>query len=498
MTDPRRLPVREVAPWIGGRRVDADAWTEFRDPYAGQPVSRVARSDAGVVAQAVEEARRVQPLVAAMSAGERAAVLRRAADLVEARSDEFALTISRQIGKALKSTRREVRRSAATLRSAATAAETLHGTIPDASVSGGGAGLLALVLRVPVGVVAAITPFNAPFNLVAHKVAPSFAAGNATVVKPASQTAASALDLVSILEEAGAPAGAVSVVPGDRSTVRALAAHPGFDLYSLTGGRGAATAMAGLVGPRRMLLELGGNSPNIVHLDADLDLAVRECAGGGFSNTGQSCNSVQRLYVHEQIADEFIDRLTDAARALRTGDPLDPATDIGTLVDEESAQRVESWIEAAAHQGARVLTGGRRTGASIEPTVIVDAADDSQVVCEEVFGPVVVVLRYRTLEEAIRRANASSFGLMAAVFTSSLAPAMQAATMLEAGGVIVNRSTNFRLDHLPYGGVKESGLGREGPAYAVEEMTTVKLVLIDPGLASSIVASSSSSSSRPS
>lgn len=480
MHDPRSVAIRDIAPRIDGSSSSPTDWLEFSDPYTSQPVSRVARSGPEVIDDAVRAARRVQPRIAAMPVAERAAILRRAADLIEERAEGLAVTISREIGKALKNTRREVRRSAATLRAAATAAESLSGTIPDASVSAEGAGLLALAMRVPVGVVAAITPFNAPFNLVAHKIAPSFAAGNATIVKPASQTAATALDLIEILEEAGAPAGAFGLVPGDRETVRALASHEGIDLFSLTGGRAAALALSGLSGTRRVLQELGGNSPNIVHEDADLAVAVREVVSGGFSNSGQSCNSVQRLYVHRRIADDFTGRLVEAVARLRCGDPLDPATDVGTLVDRAAAERIEGWIATAVDGGARVLVGGRRTGATLEPTVIADAADDSQLVCDEVFGPVVAILPYDSLGEAIQRANASSFGLMAAIFTSSLGSAIQAATDLQTGGVVVNRSTNFRLDHLPYGGVKDSGSGREGPSWAVEEMTTVKLVLIDP------------------
>lgn len=480
MNDPRSVSIRDVAPYIDGRTLSASHWLEFSDPYTSQPVSRVARSGPDVITEAVHAARLAQPGIAAMPVAERAAILRRAADLIEERAEGLAVTISREIGKALKNTRREVHRSAATLRAAATAAESLHGTIPDASVSAEGAGLLALAMRVPVGVVGAITPFNAPFNLVAHKIAPSFAAGNATIVKPASQTAVTALDLIEILEAAGAPAGAFALVPGGRDTVRALATHDGIDLFSLTGGRAAALALSGLSGTRRVLQELGGNSPNIVHDDADLAVAVREIVSGGFSNSGQSCNSVQRLYVHRRIAEDFSAKLVESIARLRCGDPLDPATDVGTLVDLAAAERIESWIAAAVDGGARVLVGGGRTGAAIEPTVIADAADDSQLICDEVFGPVVAILQYDSLDEAIKRANTSSFGLMAAIFTSSLGPAIQAATDLQTGGVVVNRSTNFRLDHLPYGGVKDSGSGREGPSWAVEEMTTVKLVLIDP------------------
>jgi acyl-CoA reductase-like NAD-dependent aldehyde dehydrogenase len=473
-------PVRVAAPWIAGRAVEPGGWTEFVDPYRLEPVSRVALSSPSVVADAVAAAVEAQARVAAMSIAERAAVLRRAADLIEGRVDELAATITRQIGKALKNTRREVGRSPWTLRAAATAIESLEGAVAPTTVASGGGGLVALVWRVPVGVVGAVTPFNAPFNLVAHKLAPAFAAGNAVVLKPASQTALTALDFVAIMEEAGAPAGAFNVVPGDRSTVHALATDQRIAVFTLTGGRAAGEAVARDAGTRKVLLELGGNSPNIVHEDADIELAARDCAAGGFANTGQSCNSVQRIYVHASIADRFTDALVAEARRLRVGDPLDPGIDVGTLVNADAAARVESWLGEAVASGARILVGGDRVGASISPTVVVGAREEARIVCEEVFGPVVVVLPYEDLDEAIARANASPYGLQAAIFTSSLAAAFAAATKLQAGGVLVNRSTNFRLDHLPYGGVKDSGVGREGPAYAIEELSERKLVLVDP------------------
>lgn len=473
--------IRTAAPLIDGRETDAPEWTEFLDPYRADPVSRVARSDRRLVDAAVASAVAHRPEVAALSIAERAAILRRAADIVERRTDELATTITRQIGKAVRNTRREVGRTPWTLRASAAAAEALHGQVIPTTLASGGEGLVALAQRVPVGVVGAITPFNAPFNLVAHKLGPAFAAGNAVVVKPASQAALSAIDLVGVFEEAGAPRGWASVVPGDRAAVTALVGHPDVDLYTLTGSRAAGEAVTRGAGTRRVLLELGGNSPNIVHMDADLGVAVRECASGGFSNTGQSCNSVQRIYVHESIAGPFTEALVDAATRLRVGDPLDPATDVGTLVNLEAATRVEAWIDEARRGGARILCGGSRDGAIVPPTVITDVPDDARVVCEEVFGPVVVVLPYRDLDEAIDRANASAYGLQAAVFTTSLAVAFHVSERVQAGGVLVNRSTNFRLDHLPYGGVKGSGIGREGPAYATEEMTTLKLTLLDPG-----------------
>lgn len=483
MTEVIANAARTAAPHIGGVESHIDDWQEFRDPYRGDLVSRVAVSGPETVATAVDLARAQQEVVAGLSNAERARILRAAADLIEGRVDQMATTISRQIGKAIRSTRREVSRSAWTLRAAATAAEDLNGVLPATAASPEGSGLVALGLRVPVGVVGAITPFNAPFNLVAHKVAPAFAAGNAVVVKPASQTALSALELVAILEEAGVPAGAINVVPGNRDTVSALVSHPDVSLFTFTGGRVAAEAISRQVGTRRALYELGGNSPNIVHEDADLEGAAAACASGGFANTGQSCNSVQRIFVHESIATPFTEQLIDRVRNLRVGDPLDARTDVGTLVNLEAAERVEQWIHDAADRGARVLVGGRREGAILEPTVVSQVPDDARLVCEEVFGPVVVLLPYRDLDEAIERANASEFGLQAAIFTRSLSVALDAARRLQAGGVLVNRSTNFRLDHLPYGGVKQSGVGREGPAYAVQEMTELKLVLVDPGSA---------------
>jgi acyl-CoA reductase-like NAD-dependent aldehyde dehydrogenase len=474
-------PVPEAAPRIAGGAPAVSEWAEFRDPYRGTVASRVARSGPDVVDAAVRVGLEAQPALAELPVSERAAILRRAADLIETRVDEYAQTISRSVGKAFKSTRREVARSALTLRSAATAAESLRTEVPQASALPEGRGLLAIALRQPVGVVGAVTPFNAPFNLVVHKVAPSFVAGNATVIKPASQTALTALDVASVLEEAGAPPGTISVVPGDRTTVDAMLADPRIALVTFTGGRLAGSAIARGAGIRRVLLELGGNSPNIVHGDADMDLAVRQVVAGGFANTGQSCNSVQRVFVDARIADEFTSRVVAGAAALRVGDPLDPTIDIGTLVDEAAAVRVAEWIADARKRGARVLVGGERTGASLNPTVVVDAPEDSRLVCEEIFGPVVAILPYRTLDEALERANASELGLQSAVFTSSLAVAIRAAERLASGGVLVNRSTNFRLDHLPYGGIKDSGIGREGPAYAIEEMTNLKTILIDPG-----------------
>ena len=476
-TEQRTRP-RDAAPFAAGRARSFSSAIELRDPYRGELVARVAVSTPEDVRAGVEAASEAQRSIAAMPVHERAAVLRRAADLIEDRAERYASTITRQTGKALKNSLREVGRAAWTMRAAATAAETHFGRVMVPDVAPEGEGILAVTLWEPVGVVGAVTPFNAPFNLVAHKVAPAFAAGNAVVVKPATQAPLSALDVAQLMTDAGAPTGAVSVVPGNRDTVAALLAEEGVAMYSLTGSRAAGDAIARGAGLRRVVLELGGNSPNIVHSDADIDRAADACVRGGFANTGQSCNSVQRIIVHRSVADAFIARVVDLSGQMNVGDPLEPQTDVGTLVDEGSAIRVEAWIDEARERGARVLAGGRRTGAQVEPTVVIDAPLDTRLVCEEIFGPVVVLLTYDDLDEAIALANATPYGLQAAVFTESLDVALRAARRVRAGGVLVNRSTNFRMDHLPYGGVKDSGIGREGPIKAIEEMSEAKLVVL--------------------
>ncbi|HYI65488.1 MAG TPA: aldehyde dehydrogenase family protein [Candidatus Limnocylindrales bacterium] len=469
--------VPDATPWVAGRGLPLGEHADLRDPWDGTPVTRVAVSTDADVRAAIDAAVDAQKSVAALATHERAAILRRAADLVTDRADRYAINITRQTGKARKNALREVRRAAWTMRAAATAAETHIGSAPVADAAPEHEGVLAVTVWEPIGVVGAITPFNAPFNLVTHKVAPAFAAGNAIVVKPASQAPLSALDVAGVMEEAGAPAGAINVVPGNRQTVAALLDDARVGMYTLTGSRDAGEAVVRGARLRRVTLELGGNSPNIVHRDASLEMAAAACVRGGFANTGQSCNSVQRVIVHREIVDAFTARVVELTRDLVVGDPMDPATDVGTLVDEAAAARIEVWLTEAGQAGARVLVGGERQGAQLRPSVVTNAPLDARLVCEEVFGPVVVVLPYDELEEAIELANGTPFGLQAAIFTDSLDVALRAARGLQAGGVLVNRSTNYRLDHLPYGGVKDSGIGREGPRHAIEEMSELKLVV---------------------
>jgi acyl-CoA reductase-like NAD-dependent aldehyde dehydrogenase len=342
-----------------------------------------------------------------------------------------------------------------------------------------GAGKLAVLMRFPVGVVAAITPFNAPFNLAAHKIAPSIAAGNAMVLKPPPQAPLIVHRLVELMVEAGMPAGMLNVVYGGAEVGAALVADPRVDFITFTGSSRAGAAIKAASGLRRVALELGGNNATIVHEDADLAPAAQACARNSMRLAGQSCISVQSVYAHERVFDAFLDLIESEVRKLRLGDPLLPATDVGTLIDEAAARRVESWVQDAAAQGARVVTGGHRHGAAFEPTLLTAVKQSMKVVCEEVFGPVVNVLPYQTLDDVFATVNAGEYGLQAGIFTRSNEVSFRAIRSLRVGGVIINGTSTWRTDQLAYGGIKASGSGREGPRYAIEEMTDQRLVVFN-------------------
>jgi acyl-CoA reductase-like NAD-dependent aldehyde dehydrogenase len=470
-----------LLPWVGGRFVEVAHFDSLVEPWADQVVAQVGVADPDTVAAAVDAAAAARSEMAAMPAHERARLLRAAADIIAARADDLAREITQATGKVVSHTRRETRRVPWTLRAAASAAEALLPASPPPDGIPGGEGVIALLARHPVGIVAAITPFNAPLNLVAHKVAPALAAGNCVVVKPAPQAPAPALRIAEILTEAGFPAGAVNVIPGGRDTGAALLSDPRVDLVSFTGGTTAGREIRAAAGLRPVLLELGGNSANLICADADLPLALRECLAGGFSNNGQSCNSVQRILVHRDLHDQFAEALAIQAAGLRLGDPLDDRTDIGPLIHRSAAVRVEEAIAEAVAKGATLHTGGTRHGTVIAPTVLSNVGHDLPLYCGEVFAPVVLIEAFDTLDQAIDAANSTPFALQAAVFTGSLATAARCFRQLRAGSVIVNRSSNFRLDQLPYGGIGDSGAGREGPLYAVEAMSYLKSLVVVPG-----------------
>jgi acyl-CoA reductase-like NAD-dependent aldehyde dehydrogenase len=415
-----------------------------------------------------------------LPAHKRAEILVRVAGALGRRHDEVARLISDEAGKPMKAARIEAKRAMSTYTFAAVEARKLAGDVVPMDAAQAGEGKLAFTLRRPLGVVGAISPFNFPLNLVAHKIAPALAAGCAVVLKPAGQTPLSALLLAELEMDAGLPPGWLNVVVGPSTEIGdVLVDDDRVKVLTFTGSSGVGWELAARAPRKRVNLELGNSTPLIVEADADIEAAATATAQHGFSFAGQSCISIQRVYVHEAVYDDFVGRLVPAVEALTLGDPADEETDVGPVIDEGARERIVDWIEEARAAGAEILTGGSLDGELVEPTVIASASPELKVSCQEVFGPVVTVNRYRTLEEAIELANGTPYGLQAGIFTSSIRTGMKAAGELEFGGVTVNEAPTFRADQMPYGGVKESGNTREGPAYAVRELTEERVVVID-------------------
>jgi acyl-CoA reductase-like NAD-dependent aldehyde dehydrogenase len=371
----------------------------------------------------------------------------------------------------------EAERALSTLIAAAHEARQLHGEVVPMDFAAMGKGRMAITVREPLGVIGCITPFNVPLNLALHKVAPALAAGNAVIHKPASKTPLSAARLARTMEEAGAPKGAYNLITGSGARIgMAMAEHPGIAMLTFTGSPEVGRTIKSRAGFKKVTLELGNNSAVIVEPDADLATGVARTTQGAFSHSGQVCISVQRVFAHRSIAGEFTERLTASAQALKIGHPYENSTDISSLIDESEAIRIEHWIAQAVEGGAKVTTGGARKFATVAPTVLVDVPGTCHISCQEAFGPVVAIYPYDDLNDAIERANATPYGLQAGIFTNDLQRAFRAARRLEVGGVMINDIPMYRADHMPYGGVKESGTGREGPRYAIEEMTEMKLI----------------------
>ncbi len=456
--------------------------TPVTNPYDGSVIDHVPDFTEAEVRAAIGRAVDVAGDMAAMPAHQRGAILNRTAQILRDQIEDLARLMARENGKPLKYTRGEVTRAVDTFNFAADEARRLHGETIPLDAAAGGVGKIGYYIRVPVGVVAAITPFNFPLNLSAHKVAPAVAAGCPIVMKPAPATPLTVLRLADIMREAGLPAGAFEVVTGGADVGAWLTGDPRVAMISFTGSPPVARQIAKNAGLRRLTLELGGNAATIVEADANLEHAVARTVVGSFAYSGQVCISVQRIYIHRSRYDEFRDRFVEATRQLVMGDPLDDRTDIGPVVNEAAAARIESWVQEAVEQGARVLAGGRRQGQMFEPTVLENVTENMQVMCAEVFGPVVSLVPYDDYEQALAAADNSPFGLQAGVYTYDLKKAMRAVQRLNVGGVIINDVPNFRVDNMPYGGNKDSGVGREGPRFAVEEMTTLRMVVINTAI----------------
>ncbi|MFX0112213.1 aldehyde dehydrogenase family protein [Bacillus pumilus] len=469
--------------YINGEWMDTDrVKTDIINPYSGERIGTSYLASSEDIEQALSIAQDAKKQIAGISAIERSKLLTKAATLLEEQKDHFAKLISLELGKPLKNTRDEVSRSIETLAQSAEEANRLVGETIPGNVSSRGQGAMAMTFKIPVGVVLAITPFNAPLNLICHKVGPAFAGGNVIILKPAPQTSAVATAFVKLLLEAGFPEASLQLVIGGVEAGKQLVTDERTNLISFTGGAAGGEHITTSAGLKKVLLELGGNGATIVHHDADIEQAASLCAKTGFSNSGQSCISVQRIYVHQEIMPSFTEVLKQKVEQLVVGDPLSSESDIGCMVDAQAAQRVETWIQEAESMGAQLLCGGKRNGASITPAILLNPPKQAKVVCEEVFGPVVSILPYAELEEAIKEANDSRYGLQAGIFTNQLDVALHAAKELETGGVVINGTSNFRLDHWPYGGIKRSGLGREGPRFAIEEMTETKMIVLPQGL----------------
>ena len=451
-----------------------------RSPYDGGEVGRVPTATAADVRAAVQRAG-VAMKDAPLSQSDRAAILDEAARRIAADEDRLARTIAAEAAKPLKQARVEAQRAVSTFTFAAVEARRLAGEMVPVEASDVGAGKLAFTLRVPVGVVGGITPFNFPLNLVAHKVAPALAAGCPIVVKPASQTPLSAVALRDVLLACGLPEAWFQVLAGKASDVgNALVDHPDVPLITFTGSVDVGWSIRERAPRKKVGLELGNNAPVILEADADLSGAATKISVAGFSHAGQSCISTQRIYVHADAADAFLAELVGKVEDLVVGDPMDEKTDVSALISEEDRERVRSWIDEATAGGAKVACGGSVEDGLLQPTVLTDVTPEMRVCREEVFGPVVAVQTYTDFDEALRLANDTRYGLQAAVFTADLAKALQAARTLDFGGVLVNEVPTWRADQMPYGGVRDSGNTREGPAYAVREMTETRLVVINP------------------
>lgn len=474
MSEPRGL-------LIGGQWIQTPDVQPVVNPYDRSMIAQVCQAGPAEIAEAIEQAHDAFARLKTLPTYTKARALEQISDALQSRRDEFARTIAGEAGKPITDARREVDRAVQTFRLAAEESKRIPGEVLPLDYMPGAEHHTGFVTRVPIGPVLGITPFNFPLNLVAHKVAPALAAGNPIILKPAPQTPLTALLLGRVILETELPAGSVNIVPCSNALAETLVQHPRIQALSFTGSAAVGWMLKEKCGKKRVLLELGGNAGVLVDEGSAVDHVAQRCVTGGFGYSGQTCISVQRIYVHESLFASFLTALVDRVRSLPIGDPMNEDTVIGPLINEAAADRVESWIKEAVDQGAQVVTGGTRDGAFVHPTVLTNVSPQMKVSCCEVFGPVVTVTPFQRFEDALRQLNDSDYGLQAGIFTNDLHKAFRAYNMLDVGAVLINEIPTFRADHMPYGGVKDSGLGREGVKYAIQELTELKLLVLHMG-----------------
>ncbi|MFJ7995131.1 aldehyde dehydrogenase family protein [Peribacillus frigoritolerans] len=463
--------------FLAGEWVSRDKSIEVLDPQDHSLITTVPAANERDVIYTIEEAKKGVKIAADMSTHERIAILHRAADWIFENKERYATTIAREGSKTIKEARKEVLRCIETLRISAEEARRINGETISFDQMQGSEDRIGYYYRFPIGIIVAITPFNDPLNLVAHKVGPAIAAGNAIIVKPATVTPLSALLLAEAFEKAGLPPKVLSVITGYPSDMGdSLITHSAIRMISFTGGLATGKSIIQKAGLKKICMELGSNSPVIVLKDADLEEAVKSTVSGAFWAAGQNCLGVQRIYVQEDIYHDFIDKFIDRTQQYRVGDKLLEETDMGPMISEIEAKRVESWVNEAVEKGAKLLCGGKREGSFYQPTVLVNVPEDCKLATEEVFGPVVTIYNVPDLDTAISQSNRVDFGLQAGIFTRDIDKAFRAIRKLDVGGVMVNDSSDYRIDAMPFGGVKGSGLGREGIKFALQEMTEPKVV----------------------
>ena len=472
-------PVKTWGYYLDGKWITEGERFEVLAPYDRAVVGASYRATAEHAELAVLAAERAFQITRKSAGYERQAVLRAISEGIGVRREEFARLIALEAGKPIKTARAEVDRAIFTFAVAAEEAVRIGGEWLPLDWQAATAGRAGIIRRFALGPILAITPFNFPLNLVAHKVAPAIAAGCTMVLKPAPQTPLTALLLAQVVEKAGLPPGAFSVLPLANEDAERLVTDDRLKMLTFTGSVPVGWSLKQKAGKKKVTLELGGNAAVIVHSDADVEDAADRCVAGGFAYAGQSCISVQRIYVQRGVHDKFLRRLVAGVKELKVGDPLDESTDVGPMISEDAARRAARWIEEAIAGGAKVHTGGGRQGSVLEPTVLTDARADMKVSCQEIFAPVVIVEPYDEFAEAIRRVNDSPFGLQAGVFTRDGKLLFSAFEDLEVGGVVAGDVSTFRIDHMPYGGVKDSGMGREGLRYAIEEMTEPRILILN-------------------